>query len=156
MAIYVFFTIAQWTTMPKTFDLWMSRWSYDTFALVINLINLSWIPCYINIGLFETHDTFGAILTKQVKILLVEFNLTNKVIMYVKDEGTNLNFLTTTLTSIVLCKLLQLPQPFVNFCFRQVMSKACQYFMKKLRWVWAWRKLVWKMCKLISKDNYLH
>ncbi len=36
-----------------------------------------------------------------MKVLLVEFNLTSKVIAYVKDEGANLNSLTTTLVSIV-------------------------------------------------------
>jgi hypothetical protein len=104
MTIYVFFMIAQCIAMPTTFDFWMSKLGYDNFALVMNLINLSWSPCHITIGLFEAHDIFGATLTKQMKILLVEFNLTNKVIMYVKDEGVNLNFLTTTLTSIMSCK----------------------------------------------------
>jgi hypothetical protein len=40
-----------------------------------------------------------------MKVLLVEFNLTNK---YVKDERTNLNSLTITLTSILLRELLHL------------------------------------------------
>jgi hypothetical protein len=101
----------------------MSRLGYDTFALVINLINLSWISCHTTIGLFEARDTSGATFTKQVKILSLEFKLKNKVIMYVKDEGANLNFLTTTLTSIVPCKLLQLLQPFANVYFGQVMSR---------------------------------
>jgi hypothetical protein len=89
MAIYVLFTIAQCTIMSTTFDLWMLRSGYETFPLIINLINLSWIPCHITIGVFEACDIFGATFTKQVKVLLVEFNLKNKVIMYVKDEGTN-------------------------------------------------------------------
>jgi hypothetical protein len=53
--------------------------------------------------------------------------------MYVKDEGVNLNFLTITLTSIVSCKSLQLLQPFANFFFGQVMSKACQYVMNETK-----------------------
>jgi hypothetical protein len=36
-----------------------------------------------------------------MKVLLVEFNLTNKVIVYVKDEGINLNFLTIAFIVIV-------------------------------------------------------
>ncbi len=43
-----------------------------------------------------------------MKVLLVEFNLTSKVIAYVKDEEANLNSLTTTFISIVSCELLQL------------------------------------------------
>jgi hypothetical protein len=54
--------------------------------LVINLINEAWVPCYITIGLFETFNIFGAIFAKQVKVMLVEFNLTNKVIVYVKND----------------------------------------------------------------------
>jgi hypothetical protein len=68
--------------MIAKFNLWMSRLAYDTFALVINLINEAWVPCYIIIGLFEAFNTFGAIFAEQVKVMLVEFNLTNKVIVY--------------------------------------------------------------------------
>jgi hypothetical protein len=57
-----------------------------------------------------------------MKMLLVEFNLTNK---YVKDEGANLNFLITAFISIVSHELLHLFQPFVSFCFGHVMPKAC-------------------------------
>jgi hypothetical protein len=74
----------------------MLRLGYDTFALVINFINLSSVPYHIIVGLFEALDIFSAALAKQVKVLLAEFNLTNQVIVYVKDEGTNLNSLTTT------------------------------------------------------------
>jgi hypothetical protein len=54
--------------------------------LVINLINEAWVPSYITIGLFETFNIFGAIFAKQVNVMLVEFNLTNKVIVYVKND----------------------------------------------------------------------
>jgi len=124
MATYVLPAIAQCATMIATFDLWMSRLGYYTFALVINFINPSWAPCYIAIGLFEAFDIFGATFTKQVKILLVKFNLTNKVIAYVKNEGANLSSLIIAFTFVVSCELLQLTQPFVGLCFGHVMSKA--------------------------------
>jgi hypothetical protein len=89
--------------------------------LVINFISLSWVPCQ-NVGLFETPDISSVTFVEQMKVLLVEFNLTNK---YVKDEGANLSSLTTALTSIMSCELLHLFQPFVSFCFGHVMSKAC-------------------------------
>ncbi len=68
-----------------------------------------------------------------MKVLLIKFNLTNKVIVYVKDEGINLNFLTIDFIFIVSCEPLQLPQPFVGFCFGHVMSKACQYAMNEFK-----------------------
>ncbi len=39
----------------------------------------------------------------QLKELFVCFELCDKVVAYVKDEGANLNTLTNTLTNIVLC-----------------------------------------------------
>jgi hypothetical protein len=41
-----------------------------------------------------------------MKVLLTKFNLTNKVIAYVKDEGTNLNSFIIALTFVVSCELL--------------------------------------------------
>jgi hypothetical protein len=84
----------------------MLKSGYETFALVINFINLNWVPCHITIKLFKTLDTFGATLIEQVKVLLAKFNLTNKIIVYIKDEGANLNSLTTTLTFVVPCELM--------------------------------------------------
>jgi len=39
-----------------------------------------------------------------VKVLLVEFNLKNKVITYVKDEGANLNSFITIFTFVMSCE----------------------------------------------------
>ncbi len=122
MATYLFFTIALCVNMTTTFDLWMLRLSYDISILVINFINLSWAPCHISVALFEALDISSVTFLKQMKVLLVEFNLTNK---YVKDEGVNLNSLTIALTSIVSCELLHLFQPFVSYCFGHALSKAC-------------------------------
>jgi hypothetical protein len=44
--------------MIAMFDLWMSMLSYDTFALIINFITQSWVPCHLIIELFKTLDTF--------------------------------------------------------------------------------------------------
>jgi hypothetical protein len=82
----------------------MLKLGYDTFVLVINFINPSWVPCHITVGLFKTPDVYGAVLIEQMKVLLVEFNLTNKIIAYVKDERTNLNSFTTILTFVVSCE----------------------------------------------------
>jgi hypothetical protein len=111
--------------MITTFDLWVSRSSYDTCAFVVNFINQDWFPCNITIGLFETLDTFGVTFVEKVKVLLEKFNLTQKVITYVKNKGANLNFLTIAFTFVVSYESLQLYQPFVGFCFGDVMSKTC-------------------------------
>ncbi len=85
------------------------------------------MPCHVIAGLFEAPNTFGATLAKHVKSLLVEYQLTSKIIVYVKDERTNLNTLVSTFTSIISCASLQLVTTFNGTCFGYVMSKACQY-----------------------------
>jgi len=82
-----------------------------------------------------------------VKSLFVTYEITNKVIIYVKDEGTNLNNFAYALTNVVSCELLQLPSPFSGTFFGHVMSKAnMPLLIKKL--VLGWRKWVWEKEKL--------
>ncbi len=66
----------------------------------MSFINVSWEPCHETIGIFEVHNTTSATMANQVKLLLDSFGLFDKVIAYIKDEGSNLNTLTFTLTSI--------------------------------------------------------
>ncbi len=80
-----------------TFNLWMLRMGFDTFALVVNFLNQEWVPCHVTIGLFEAPDTSGAVLANIVKPLLAKFELTNKVIACVKNEGKNLATLNSSL-----------------------------------------------------------
>ncbi len=50
-----------------------------------------------------------------------------KKIAYVKDEGSNLNTITTVLKSIVSCDMLGLEESFQGTCFGHAFSKVCQY-----------------------------
>jgi len=59
MQLHVLPELAKATTLSTSFDLWMSRGSVDTFALVINYLNESWMPQHVTIGLFEVHETIG-------------------------------------------------------------------------------------------------
>ena len=65
----------------------------------------------MTIGIFEASNTTRATLAVIVKMLLLDFHLTDKVILYVKDEGSNLRTLAPSLTSIVFCKPLTLLRP---------------------------------------------
>ncbi len=62
-----------------------------------------------------------------VKVLLDFFGLRDKIIAYVKDEGSNLNTLILALTHVVTCCPFQSTSSFVGSCFGHAMSKACQY-----------------------------
>jgi len=54
-----------------------------------------------------------------------------KIIVYVKDEGSNLYTMTTTLKSIVNCDMLGLEEIFQGICFGHAFFKACQYATMK-------------------------
>ncbi|KAJ7552447.1 hypothetical protein O6H91_06G055400 [Diphasiastrum complanatum] len=124
---YVLPLLASCVTATASFDLWMSRGGIDTFALVINFLNDSWVPCHVTVGLFETLDTSGAAMALQLKELLSQYNLTSRIIGYVKDEGANLNMMTNALIFVVDCEPLNLCEPYAGTCFGHVMSKCCQY-----------------------------
>jgi hypothetical protein len=59
MQLHVLLRLAKATTLSINFDLWMSIGGIDTFVLVINYINESWMPQHVTIGLFEVHETIG-------------------------------------------------------------------------------------------------
>jgi hypothetical protein len=56
-----------------------------------------------------------------------KFGLTFKVLCYVKNEGTNLANMTTTLKFIIPCEPSSLLVPFDGAWFGHPMSKAAQY-----------------------------
>ncbi len=115
-------------TTTTSFDLWMSRFGHDTFALVIDFINSQWVPCHVIVGLFEAIDMFGVVMVAQMKELLSSYNLLDKLIAYVKDEGGNLSTLAQACTFVVSCGPLALVVPWQRSCFGHVFNKTCQYF----------------------------
>jgi hypothetical protein len=110
-----------------TFDLWMIRGHHDTFAFVVNFLSTNWKPHHVIVGLFKPNDTMGVGLARQLKTMPEKFGLISKVLCYVKDKGTNLANMTTTLKSIISCEALSLLVPFDGACFGHVMNKATQY-----------------------------
>jgi hypothetical protein len=73
-------TLAYATTISCNFDLWMSKGDVDTFALVINFLNETWIPMYVIVGLFEVRETSGQSMIIQLESLLSKFGLMHCVI----------------------------------------------------------------------------
>ncbi len=59
--------------------------------------------------------------------LLDSYALKRKIITYVKDEGSNLNAMATTLKSIASCDIFHLEESFQGTCFGHAFSKACQH-----------------------------
>jgi hypothetical protein len=73
-------------------------------------------------------DTIGQTLVKNLKELLDFYGLSKKIIAYVKNGGTNLNFMTTSLKFVVNCEVLRLEESFNGSYFGHASSKTCQYF----------------------------
>jgi len=42
--------------ITSTFDLYMNKGAFDTFALVFNFLTLDWEPKHVTLGLFEAKD----------------------------------------------------------------------------------------------------
>jgi hypothetical protein len=59
--------------------------------------------------------------------LFNQYGLKRKIIAYVKDEGSNLNAVTTVLRSIVKCEVLSLGESFQVTYFGNVLKKVYQY-----------------------------
>jgi hypothetical protein len=82
-----------------SFDLWMSKGTYDIFALVINFMDENLQPKKVTIDLFETTKT--CVLSRNLKKFLDSYGLRKKIILYVKDEGI-------TTKDILVCQMISL------------------------------------------------
>ncbi len=76
--------------------------------------------------MFETTETIGQTLAKSLTKLLDKYGLRKKIIVYVKNEGTNLNVVTIALKAIVNYKSFGLEKSFHGTllwaCFFKSMS----------------------------------
>ncbi len=72
---------------------------------MINFLRDDWQPKHITFGLFEPINTIGQTLAKMLTKLLDNYTLRRNIIIYVKDEGSNLNTMTIVLKSIISCDM---------------------------------------------------
>jgi hypothetical protein len=102
-------------------------------------------------GNFLMNNITSATMANLIKVWLNPFSLFNKVIAYVMDKGSNLNTLTSTLTSVITYHFLQLSSQFVGSYFGHVMSKACQYVYNDSKALVDFQKWLWKLLKYHCK-----
>jgi hypothetical protein len=76
-------------------------------------------------------------MAKKLTELLDQYDLRKNIVAYVKDEGANLNAMTTILKFMVNCEVLGVEENFQNICFGHAFSKACQYGTLKIFFVKA-------------------
>jgi hypothetical protein len=77
--------------------------------------------------LFETIKTTKQTFAKNLIEFLDEYGFRNKIIAYLKDEGSNLNTLANALKFVVRCEIFCLENNFQGTYFGHAFSKACQY-----------------------------
>jgi hypothetical protein len=71
-------------------------------------LNENWQPQHIVVRLFKTNETTSQDSTRNLTKLLDQYDLRMKIIAYVKNEGANLNAMTTTLKYVVDCEILDM------------------------------------------------
>jgi hypothetical protein len=82
----------------------MFRGGVDVSVLIINIFEFSRVPVHVIVGLFEVNKTTRRFIDVQFQSLLEKFGLLHWVIAFVKDEGTNMMIMKTTLHSIIDCE----------------------------------------------------
>jgi hypothetical protein len=110
--LYVVPTLAKCHYATTSFDLWMFKGACDVFALVIYFLSSGWQSKHVIINLFEAIKTIGQVLAKSLIELLDKYGLRKKIIVYVKDEGSNLNAMTRALKFVVNCEYFGLEESF--------------------------------------------
>jgi hypothetical protein len=70
--------------------------------------------------LFEATKITRQALANNLTKLFDQYGLRNKIIAYVKDEGSNLNTMTIVLKFVVKCEILGLDESFQGVCFGHV------------------------------------
>ena len=97
------------TNITLAIDLWMNMFNFDTFCMVMYFIDDSFLDTTTHHSrIFEGVGMACATLVEIMKPLLNFFGLTNKFLVYVKDEGANMNTLVVALRLVVSCRCLQL------------------------------------------------
>jgi hypothetical protein len=129
MEHHILHSFAKTTTIIVTFDLWMSCGRFNTWRYYTNK---KWRPCPTIKGIFEIHETIGVTMALQLKDLLIQYDLLDKGISYVKDGCANLNTPIMILIRIVPCAPFMLPQLYV-VCYDHAMFKCCLYATNDLK-----------------------
>jgi hypothetical protein len=89
----------------------------------------------LTIGFFEATETISQTLIRNLRKFLDSYGLSKKIIVYVKDEGANLNSMTTTFKFVVNSEVLGLEESFNGICFGRAFPKTCQVAIVKHRYV---------------------
>ncbi len=74
--------------------------------------------------MFKAIEISGQTLANNLTKLFDQYGLRNKIIAYVKDEGSNLNTMTIILKFVLKCEVFNLDESFQGAYFGHLFSKA--------------------------------
>jgi hypothetical protein len=83
------------------------------------------MPKHITIVLFEAFKTSRQTLAESLQDLLEQYGLTKNIVVYVKNEGANLNNMTIALKLVVSYEALGVMESFHGICFGCIFFKGC-------------------------------
>jgi hypothetical protein len=66
MSLYVQPTLLSCLFAPCTFNLWMSKWVHDIFAVIVNFISSVWVVKHVTIGLFDVINTSDIVMVPKL------------------------------------------------------------------------------------------
>jgi hypothetical protein len=104
----------------------VSGWC-EHFCPCDKLLNESWTPMHVSMGLFEMNETSGHNMVIQFESLLSKFRLMHHVIAFVKDKGSNLTTMAIALCFIIDYEPLKLIKVYEGTCFEHAMYKIYKY-----------------------------
>ncbi len=115
--------------------------------LVVNFLFTTWEPKHITIGLFEASDTSSVAMAVKLKQILNKFGLTQKILAYLKDEGSNLQTCVQALRVVVSCCDFDKVKSFDEYCFGHVLSNYVNMPLSITRWLVGYITLQSKLPK---------
>jgi hypothetical protein len=112
------------------------------------------VPKHITIGLFETFETLGQTLVRNVQDLIKLYGTQKNILGYVKDEGSYLNTRTTIYETIVNCETLSMVENVKGTCFVHTFLKACQYVTPEEKVCRGFKYISIKFCQIFYIKMY--
>jgi hypothetical protein len=101
------------------------------FCIGYEFLGDNWVPnTYYNWfvwNIWNIRSNIGKKCTRSYKVVWI----TKNILVYVKDEGSYLNTMTTIYKSIVNCETLSMVENVKGTCFVHALLKACQYVTPK-------------------------
>jgi hypothetical protein len=102
----------------------MYQGAHDVFTLVVIFLGFDLRPKHVTFSRFKATNATRHALARNMIDLLNVYGLKNKIIMYVNDEGSYLNTLTSALKYVVICEALDLKENFQRTRFRHVFFQS--------------------------------